>query len=57
MFIDRTLKSTDVYKGVNTFAHSTQSNILATAGTDKIVRTWHPHILNKPTGKSLVGTI
>ncbi|KAF6027522.1 WDR64 [Bugula neritina] len=44
----------NIHKGVNTFAFSTKSSIVATAGSDKIIRIWHPAVLTKPTGK-LIG--
>ncbi|XP_067942816.1 WD repeat-containing protein 64-like [Watersipora subatra] len=50
----RKLRAAAVFRGVNAFAYSTQANIVASAGTDKIVRLWHPSILAKPTGR-LIG--
>ena len=41
-------------KGVNAFDFSESANIIATGGTDKIVRVWHRGIMSEPAAR-LVG--
>ncbi|KAH9519572.1 WD repeat-containing protein 64, partial [Bulinus truncatus] len=43
-----------IRKGVNCFDLCVRANIIATAGVDKIIRLWHPHIFSRPSGK-LIG--
>ncbi|XP_041352298.1 WD repeat-containing protein 64-like isoform X2 [Gigantopelta aegis] len=47
------IRGVSVPKGVNCFDYCSRANIIATAGVDKIIRVWHPHIFSRPTGKLL----
>jgi len=50
----RPVNTVSVNEGVNAFDFSPTANVIATGGTDNIVRLWHPGILREPTGR-LVG--
>jgi len=50
----RPAKAASVAKGVNAFDFSPTANIIATGGSDKIVRVWNRGILSEPAAR-LVG--
>jgi len=50
----RPAQTASVSKGVNAFDFSATANVIATGGTDKIVRVWHRGILSEPAAR-LVG--
>ncbi|KAM4048999.1 WD repeat-containing protein 64 [Anomaloglossus baeobatrachus] len=48
---DRSFSVFSVPKGVTTFAYCVKANTIATGGTDKVIRLWHPNYKKKPIGK------
>ncbi|XP_041107606.1 WD repeat-containing protein 64-like [Polyodon spathula] len=47
------VREISVPRGVNTFAYCVKANLIATGGSDKIIRVWHPTMFSKPMGKLL----
>ncbi|KAK1171003.1 WD repeat-containing protein 64-like [Acipenser oxyrinchus oxyrinchus] len=45
------VREISVPRGVNTFAYCVKANLIATGGSDKIIRVWHPTMFSKPMGK------
>ncbi|XP_069463752.1 WD repeat-containing protein 64 [Ambystoma mexicanum] len=48
---DLPVRKLSIAHGINTFAYSVKANIIATGGSDRVVRLWHPNIFTKSVGE------